>query len=155
METLLAWLGYSNAKHFLFFEKGSSWLAIIGVVLILLGFVLNSLLLYNHFSKKITTNKIILFSLECIALLLLLVGGLFLKLSTEEIKNKNFHDYYDVITMDNHTVTYENKKNGEQFQLDITVGKKQSKLHPTGTNKEFVVENKDIEREISLIQNPA
>jgi hypothetical protein len=154
MEALMAWLGYSNDKHFLFFEKGSSWLAVIGVILILLGFVLSSLLLYNHFSKKITTNKIISFSLECIALLLLLVGGLFLKLSNEGTKNKNLHDYYDVIIMDNHTATYENKKNGEQLQLDITVGKKKSKLHPTGTNKEFVVENKDIEREIYLIQSP-
>lgn len=154
MEALLAWLGYSNDKHFLFFEKGSSWLAVIGVILILLGFVLSSLLLYNHFSKKITTNKIVSFSLECIALLLLLVGGLFLKLSNEGTKNKNLHDYYDVIIMDNHTATYKNKKNGEQLQLDITVGKGKSKLHPTGTNKEFVVENKDIEREISLIQSP-
>ena len=57
MEALMAWLGYSNDKHFLFFEKGSSWLAVIGVILILLGFVLSSLLLYNHFSKKITKNK--------------------------------------------------------------------------------------------------
>ena len=88
-------------------------------------------------------------------MLLLLVGGLFLKLSNEKAKNKDLHDYYDVIIMDNHTATYENKKNGEQLQLDITVGKKKSKLHPTGTNKEFVVENKDIEREISLIQSPA